>query len=73
MNSTTISVDSDLIAQAKKYGEAENRSATQQLEYWAKIGRIAQDNPSLTYQDITEILLGLSQIKDGMTLPYKFS
>lgn len=28
-------------------------------------------NPNLTYRDITEFLLGIIQIKSGMTTPYK--
>lgn len=36
-----------------------------------KIGKIAQDNPDLTYHDITELLLGLEQVRTGLTIPYK--
>lgn len=72
MTSTAVKIDSDIVDQAKIYGKAESRSATKQVEYWARIGKIAQDNPDLTYEDITEILLGMAQVKSGMTIPYKF-
>ena len=72
MTSTAVKIDNDIVAQAKTYGKAESRSATKQVEYWARIGKIAQDNPDLTYEDITEILLGMAQVKSGMTTPYKF-
>lgn len=72
MTSTTIKIDNDIVTQAKTYGKAENRSTTKQVEYWARIGKIAQDNPDLNYGDITGILLGIAQVKSGMTTAYKF-
>lgn len=36
------------------------RNATEQVKYWIKIGIIAQDNHVLTYQDITDFLLGMN-------------
>ena len=72
MTSTAIKIDNNIVDQAKTYGKAESRSATKQVEYWAKIGKIAQDNPDLTYDDITDILLGMAQAQSGMTTPYSF-
>lgn len=72
MTSKPIKIDRDIIDQAKIYGKADSRSATKQVEYWARIGKIAQDNPDLTYEEITEILLGMAQVKLDMTTPYKF-
>ena len=61
-----------MLSQAKTYGEAQSRSATKQIEYWARIGKIAQDNPDLNFEDISDILNGMAQAKSGMTTPYKF-
>ena len=72
MTSKPIKIDKDIIDQAKIYGKADSRSATKQVEYWARIGKIAQDNPDLTYEEITEILLGMAQVKSSITTPYKF-
>jgi len=72
MTSKPIKIDRDIIDQAKIYGKADSRSATKQVEYWARIGKIAQDNPDLTYEEITEILLGMAQVKSSITTPYKF-
>ena len=47
--STVIRVSDDLATVAKARSEAEHRSMTGQIEYWAKIGRIAEDNPDLPY------------------------
>lgn len=59
MTSMIVKIDNNIVAQAKTYGKAENRSATRQVEYWVRIGKIAQDNPDLHYEDITKILLGV--------------
>lgn len=69
---TAVKIDSEIVELAKIYGIAENRSATKQVEYWAKIGKIAQENPDLTFEDITDLLLGLAQVKAGNTTPYNF-
>ena len=61
-----------MLSQAKTNREAQSRSATKQIEYWARIGKIAQDNPDLNFEDISDILNGMAQAKSGMTTPYKF-
>jgi hypothetical protein len=71
MSSKVVKIDNNLILNAKTYGLSENRSAEQQIIFWIKIGKIAQDNPDLTYHDITELLLGLEQVRTGLTIPYK--
>jgi ubiquinone/menaquinone biosynthesis C-methylase UbiE len=42
------------------------------VEYWARIGKIAQENPELTFTDISDLLLSLAQVKAGNTTPYQF-
>lgn len=66
-----IYLDKDLIEQASKYGKATNKNTLEQLEEWIRIGKVCQDNPDLTYQDIKEILCGLAEVKNSMTTPYK--
>ncbi|ENV75670.1 ParD-like family protein [Acinetobacter ursingii] len=72
MTYTAVKIDSDIVESAKVYGMAESRSATKQVEYWARIGKIAQDNPDLTFEDITDLLLSMAQVKAGNTTPYNF-
>jgi hypothetical protein len=62
---SAIRISDDLISLARKISKAENRSLTGQIEYWAKIGRLAEENPDLPYHLIREILLGLGEIKSG--------
>lgn len=70
--STVIRVSDDLAKIARVRSNAENRSMTAQIEYWAKVGRIAEDNPDLPYDFIKETLIGLEEIKAGIGEEYVF-
>jgi hypothetical protein len=43
--STTIKLSDELIAEARRYGDVYSRSAPKQIEYWSRIGKIAEENP----------------------------
>lgn len=66
-----VHLDQKLINTAKSYSNVECRSTAKQIEHWAKIGHIAEDNPDLTYEDIKGILLGLADVQMGNVEPYK--
>jgi hypothetical protein len=46
---------------AKMTAEGANRSTSSQLEYWAKLGRAAEDNPDLPVEFIRDILISKAQ------------
>jgi len=66
-----VNLDEDLINQAKVQSKVLHRSVPKQIEHWATIGHIAEDNPDLTYTQIKDMLLGLEDYKSGDTKPYK--
>jgi hypothetical protein len=70
--SIAVRVSSKLVTEAKKYSKIENRSVTGQIEYWAKIGKYAEENPDLTYSLIKEIIVGLAELESGETSEYTF-
>ncbi|MBN2354791.1 hypothetical protein JXO59_01690 [candidate division KSB1 bacterium] len=49
------------------------RSVAGQIEYWAKIGEIAEDNPDIPISFIKDILIGMEQVKEGQVTPYIFA
>jgi hypothetical protein len=53
----------DLAQEAKSRSSVEKRSLTRQVEYWARIGRIAEDNPELPFSFIKEILIAQEESK----------
>ena len=55
--SINVKLSEHLVEQAKVYGAIEHRSVPKQIEYWSKIGKIAQENPDLPFVLIREILI----------------
>jgi hypothetical protein len=70
--SHAIRVSQDLFDKAQVRAEALHRSVAGQIEFWSKIGRIAEENPDLTFQNIHQILIGLGEKKSGQVSAYKF-
>lgn len=66
----SVNLDNELIKKARIYCVAQSRSLTKQIEYWAKMGRIAEENPDLSFNAIKGILLGFEDIKNGNSEEY---
>lgn len=62
---TAIRVSETLVNKAKATAKAMNRSMAGQIEYWAKIGQIAEENPDLPYSYIQDILISLEEYRSG--------
>lgn len=60
----SIKVSGELYKSAKYTTEAECRSISGQIEFWAKIGRAAMDNPDLPIDFIRDILIGKATDKE---------
>ncbi len=69
---TAVKISDDLVAKAKIKSKLFKRSVAGQIEYWAKIGQIVEDNPDLPLPLIQDILIGKEQIKSGQGTPYVF-
>ena len=65
-NSDTISVRIRrvLYEQARSDAAAEHRTIPGQIEYWAKVGRAALDNPDLPVSFIAEALTSLAEPRE---------
>jgi ParD-like antitoxin of type II bacterial toxin-antitoxin system len=70
--STTIKLPDDMLREAKRYGAIYSRSTPRQIEYWARIGKIAEENPDLSYSFIKDILLARQEAADKDVTPYTF-
>lgn len=70
--STTIKLSDELVSEARRFGEVYSRSVPKQIEYWSRIGKIAEENPDLSYAVIKEILIARQEAADGETTPYRF-
>ncbi len=70
--STAIKISKEIAEEAKLSAKVARRSMAGQVEYWAFIGKIAEDNPDMSFSVIKDILLGRQQIKEGLETPYIF-
>ncbi|MCP3660419.1 MAG: hypothetical protein GY830_08990 [Bacteroidetes bacterium] len=70
--SQAVKLSSKIIDQARIISKALNRSLAGQIEYWAKIGKIAEENPEMNYEFIKNILVSKEEIKNKKLFDYDF-
>ena len=68
----TIKLSDKLISEARRHADAFSRSIPKKIEYWSRIGKIAEENPDLLYSFIKNILLSKQEINDQKTTFYEF-
>ncbi|MGE3919743.1 MAG: ParD-like family protein [Gammaproteobacteria bacterium] len=66
-----IRIDESIYNDAKRVASAECRSIPNQIEFWAKIGKCALDNPDLPIEFIRELLISKNQDK-SLAEPFEF-
>lgn len=64
MKTMPTRIDGDLFEAAKVAGEAQSRSAAQQLDHWVRIGRELDASPAVTRRQIDDVLAGRTQYDD---------
>lgn len=67
-----VKISDELAEIATVHAMLENRSIAGQVEYWAKLGKVAEENPELPFSFIKDILIGRAQIRAGQKTPYVF-
>ncbi len=65
--STSIRINQELYQQAKQDALLEHRSIAGQIEFWARVGRAALDNPDLPVSFIAESLASLAEPREQST------
>ena len=55
--SINVKLSATLVDQAKRYASIQQRSLPKQIEFWTRIGKIAEENPDLPYSVIRDILI----------------
>ena len=70
--STTVKLPDELAEMAKRRAAAENRSLAQQIEYWVRLGKAAEENPDIPLQLIKDILQAGNEAKAGLMAPHQF-
>ncbi|MEL6413111.1 MAG: hypothetical protein AAFQ08_03230, partial [Bacteroidota bacterium] len=54
---TAVRLSESMVTQAKVYSRSMHRSVAKQIEYWASIGKVAEEHPDLPYSFIRDILM----------------
>ena len=55
--SVNVKLSEILVDQAKRYAVIGHRSVPKQIEYWSRIGKVAEENPDLPFAIIRDILI----------------
>ncbi|MCW9012306.1 MAG: ParD-like family protein [Gammaproteobacteria bacterium] len=67
-----IKLSDELINDATAHGKAMHRTPPKQIEYWARIGKLAEENPDLPLGFVKEVLIGIEEVEAGDVTEYKF-
>lgn len=72
MTTSSIRLDQELIEKASIIGKALNRTTPKQIEHWAKIGEIMEDNPDLPYEFVRQAIVAKAERDAGKLETYEF-
>lgn len=70
--SVAVKLDDVLVDAARIHAQANCRSTPRQIEYWATLGRIAEQNPDLTHEFVLGLLQARAEVKAGDVSEYRF-
>lgn len=72
MSSITVSLSEEIMSEASVQAPINSRSVPQQIEHWAKIGKVAEENPDLPYEFIKGVLEAHEEIKRDEVSKFEF-
>ncbi|MDI3323094.1 hypothetical protein QKW35_01785 [Pontibacterium granulatum] len=67
---TSVRLDDEFVENVKIHSHVSSRTVPKQIEHWAKIGEIVEENPDLSYEFIKEALLAREEIAAGKVSKY---
>ncbi len=68
----SVKFSDEFIKNVKIHAAVQSRSIPKQIEHWAKIGQIVEENPDLPPQFVHDILLAQAELEDGLGIPFTF-
>ena len=72
MATSSVRLDQELIDKAKIMAKALNRTLPKQIEHWAKIGEMMEDNPGLPYEFVKQAIIAQAEKEAGKLEEYDF-
>ena len=72
MATNSIRLDQQLIEKATIIAKALDRTTPKQIEHWAKIGEMMDDNPDLPYEFVKQAIIAKAEREAGKLETYDF-
>ena len=72
MSTSSIRLDQALVQKAAIMARAFSRSTAKQIEHWAKIGKMMEDNPELSYKFVRQVIISKAEKEAGKLESYNF-
>ncbi|MDR0472706.1 MAG: ParD-like family protein [Treponema sp.] len=72
MGQAAVKLSQEMIDEAGKYALTYARSIPMQIEHWARIGKLAEENADLPYSFIEDALKSKAEIDNGNVSPFEF-
>ncbi|WP_028304454.1 TA system antitoxin ParD family protein [Oceanospirillum maris] len=72
MATASVRIDQDLFDKATIMAKALNRTTPKQIEHWAKIGEMMEDNPDLPYEFVKQAIISKAEKEAGKLEAYTF-
>jgi len=61
--SMPVRIDDQLYEEAKSASKGEHRTISGQLEFWAKVGKAALDNPDLPVEFVRDLIVARAEVR----------
>jgi len=72
MSTASIRLDQALVEKASIMAKAFSRTTPKQIEHWAKIGEMMEDNPDLAYEFVKQAIIAQAEKEAGKLEEYTF-
>ncbi|MBB5321916.1 MULTISPECIES: TA system antitoxin ParD family protein [Marinobacter] len=72
MATNSVRLDEELVQKASIIAKALNRTTPKQIEHWAKIGEMMEDNPDLPYEFVRQAIIAQAEREAGKLETYDF-
>lgn len=72
MATASIRLDANLVEKASIMAKALNRTTPKQIEHWAKIGEMMEDNPDLPYEFVKQVIIARAEKEAVKLEAYNF-
>jgi len=70
--SIKVQLSASLVLDAKSASEISGRSIPEQIEHWARLGKVAVENTDLPIHMLQDMFVSIEEVKAGNLNPYNF-